>query len=78
MFPICSYMSSTEYMLLTYHDENRHGTTDRPATEIEITEEMIEAGVVARAMFSSGDEAAVVVHAIYSAMSAARPSRSPG
>ena len=39
-------------MHLTYHDENRQGTDDRPAFEIEITPEMIEAGQ--RAIGESG------------------------
>ena len=64
-------------MLLTYHDENRQGTADRPANEIEITPEMIEAGqdavwstpgaMEAAGLFSSED----LVCRVYSAMRAA-------
>ena len=44
MFLFCSSVSSEEITPLTYHGENRQGTGDRPATETEITPEMIAAG----------------------------------
>ena len=65
MFPICSQLSSAEIMLLTYHDENRQGTADRPATEI--TEAMIAAGVEAISRFRSDDPVEAIVWAVLSA-----------
>lgn len=56
-----------EYMLLTYHDENRQGTADRPATKIEITEEMIDAGVRAMSCFHPHDPPEAIVRAVVSA-----------
>jgi hypothetical protein len=69
-------MSTGEYMLLTYHDENRQGTTDRPATpHVEITPEMIEAGEEAIYLNLSGEYlgAKECAEAVFRAMMNAAP-----
>ena len=53
---------------MTYHAENNSGTGDRPALEIEITPEMIAAGVEAFCLFQRGDPPEDVVAEVYRRM----------
>ena len=55
---------------MTYQRNNASESADRPATEI--ADEMISAGLAARALFTFDNEPEVMVYAIYSAMELAR------
>lgn len=53
---------------MTYSEDDGIESADRPAQEIEITPQMVEAGVRAASLYSSEDELSEIVRAVFSAM----------